>query len=134
ARMYFENYVGAKDAMNNPLDPKGACRQNLVIFVTDGAETCDTQKSNGATLNLTTCVPSAGTFGTFHPEVQACKLFRSSVFPKGIPAYILTDSRLNATEQAAANAIANAGGTGSAIFVSLNNSDAIKQALIDIIA
>ncbi len=41
ARMYFDNYVKPR---REPLDPKGSCRPNLVIFVTDGAETCDTTK------------------------------------------------------------------------------------------
>jgi MYXO-CTERM domain-containing protein len=133
ARMYFENYVGAKDASNKLLDPKGTCRQNLVIFVTDGAETCDTQKNNGATLNLTTCAQTG--YGTFHPEVQACQLFRSAAFaPKGIPTYILTDNGLTAAEKTTANLIATAGGTGQAIFVTLTDTNAVKQALIDIIA
>ncbi len=34
SRLYFENYV-------YPNDPKKACRQNVLIFATDGAETCD---------------------------------------------------------------------------------------------
>ena len=34
SRLYFENYI-------NPNDPKKACRQNIVILATDGAETCD---------------------------------------------------------------------------------------------
>jgi MYXO-CTERM domain-containing protein len=133
ARMYFENYVGAKDVNNKLLDPKGSCRQNLVIFVTDGAETCDTQKNNGATLNLATCAQTG--YGAFHPEVQACQLFRSAAFaPKGIPTYILTDNGLTAGEKTTANLIATAGGTNQAIFVTLTDTNAVKQALIDIIA
>ena len=34
SRLYFENYV-------YPNDPKKACRQNILILATDGAETCD---------------------------------------------------------------------------------------------
>ncbi len=35
SRLYFENYV-------YPDGSEGACRQNIIILVTDGAETCDT--------------------------------------------------------------------------------------------
>ena len=35
-----------------PVDPKGACRTNIIIFVTDGDETCDTGKAGNATLDL----------------------------------------------------------------------------------
>ena len=49
ARLYFDNYVKATAAAPDggtgaPLDPKSKCRKNLVIFVTDGGETCDTTK------------------------------------------------------------------------------------------
>ena len=37
SRLYFENYV-------YPNDPKKACRQNVLIIATDGAETCDTTR------------------------------------------------------------------------------------------
>src|SRR6266545_3454070 len=128
ARLYFENYV-------YPNDPKKGCRQNIVIFVTDGAETCDTTKANGATLNTTTCAQTpAASYGTFHPEVQACLTNHSTVIPKGIQTYILTDAGLSASEQTTANLIAAAGGTTSAIFVTLTDTAAVKQALVDIIA
>jgi hypothetical protein len=128
ARLYFENYV-------YPQDPKKTCRSNVVILATDGAETCDATKNNGATLNTTTCVQSpAGSYATFHPEVQACALNHSTVIPKGVQTYILTDSGLTTAEKTAANLIAAAGGTGQGIFVTLTDTNAVKQALVDIIA
>jgi MYXO-CTERM domain-containing protein len=128
ARMYFENYV-------YPLDPRKACRQNIVIIATDGAETCDTTKANGATLNTTTCAQTpAASYGTFEPEVTACALNHSTVIPKGVQVYILTDNGLTNPEKAAANLIAAAGGTGQAIFVTLTDTTAVKSALVGIIA
>ena len=124
ARLYFENYV-------YPNDPRKDCRQNIVIIATDGAETCDT--TAGTALNTTTCA-TTGTYGAFHPEVTACALNHSAVIPKGVQTYILTDSGLTTNEKAAANRIAAAGGTGSAIFVTLTNTAAVKSALVGIIA
>jgi MYXO-CTERM domain-containing protein len=124
SRMYFDNFVKAKDGMGNFIDPKGACRTNIVIFVTDGEEYCDTSKAGNATLNLTTCAQTG--YATFHPEVQACQLYRTS----NVKTYVLT-------ETGAGNAndlIANAGGTGSAIRVTLTDTAAVKAALIGIIA
>jgi MYXO-CTERM domain-containing protein len=117
SRMYFENFV-------KPNDPKAACRTNLIIVVTDGAETCDTTKANNATLDLTTCAQTG--YGTFHPEVQACQANVTT----GSKVYVLTDT----TTGAANDNIARAGGTGSAIRVTLTDSSAVKQALISIIA
>jgi len=125
SRLYFENYV-------YPNDPKKACRQNILIIATDGAETCDTTKANNATLDTTTCAQTG--YATFHPEVQACLAHHSAVIPKGVLVYILTDSGLNTAEKTAANAMAAAGGTGQAIFVTLTDTNAVKQALVDIIA
>ena len=58
ARLYFENYV-------YPNDPRKACRQNIVIIATDGAETCDT--TAGTKLDVNTCAQT-GTYGTFNPR------------------------------------------------------------------
>jgi len=128
ARMYYENYV-------YPKDPKASCRSNMVILATDGADTCDNTKSNGATLNTTTCVQSpAGSYAQFHPEVQACLANHSKVIPKGVQTYILTDNSLTTAEKTVANLIAAAGGTGQAVFVTLTDTNAVKQALVDIIA
>jgi MYXO-CTERM domain-containing protein len=124
-RLYFENYV-------YPNDPRKACRQNILIIATDGAETCDDTKANNATLDLTTCAQTG--YSTFHPEVQACLARHSAVIPKGVLVYILTDSGLSATDKTNANAMAAAGGTGQAIFVTLTDTTAVKQALVDIIA
>jgi MYXO-CTERM domain-containing protein len=118
ARMYFDNFV-------KPNDPKGACRTNIVIFVTDGDETCDTSKSNGATINTADCT-TTGTWGTFHPEVQACALAVNSK----VKTYVLTD----VSTSAANDAIAKAGGTNAAIRVTLTDTAAVRAALVGIIA
>jgi MYXO-CTERM domain-containing protein len=117
ARMYFDNFV-------KPVDPKGACRTNIIIFVTDGDETCDTGKANNATLNLTTCAQTG--YATFHPELQACQLAVTSK----VKTYVLTD----VSTSAANDAIAKAGGTTAAIRVTLTDTAAVKAALVGIIA
>ena len=127
ARLYFENYVYPFDDTT-----KRDCRSNIVILATDGAETCDTQA--GTKLNLATCAATTGTYGTFEPEVTACQANHSSVIPKGIQTYILTDNGLTTTEKATANKIAAAGGTGQAIFVTLTDTAAVRSALVGIIA
>ena len=125
ARMYFDHYVKV------PLDPKGSCRQNLVIFVTDGSEQCDTARPALTTVVDPTTCAAAATFATYNPEVQACKL---NVLSK-VPVYILTDSSIPAVDKATADRIATLGGTGpKAIYVTLTDSNAVKQALVDIIA
>jgi MYXO-CTERM domain-containing protein len=129
ARMYFDNFVKPNDPLSGKTLPSGkGCRTNIVIFVTDGAETCDTQKNNGATLNYTTCAATG--YGTFHPEVQACQLNVTS----GVKTYVLTDSGLSNTDKTNANLIAKAGGTGQAIFVTLTDTTAVRQALVGIVA
>jgi hypothetical protein len=135
ARLYFDNYVKATapapdGGTGAPLDPKSKCRKNLIIFVTDGGETCDTTKSMGATLDASCNQSPANSFATFHPELQACLLRTVSK----IPTYILTDFTLLTTaEQTEATAIATQGGT-SVINVSLTDSNAVKSALVSIIA
>jgi MYXO-CTERM domain-containing protein len=117
ARMYFDNFV-------KPADPKGACRTNIIIFVTDGDETCDGSKNNNATLNLSTCAATG--YADFHPEVQACLLNVDSK----VKTYVLTDT----STSSANDLIAKAGGTTSAIRVTLTNTAAVKAALVGIIA
>ena len=135
ARLYFDNYVKATapapdGGTGAPLDPTSKCRKNLIIFVTDGGETCDTTKSSGATLDANCNESPANSFATFHPELQACLLRTLSK----IPTYILTDfSLLTTAEQNEATAIATQGGT-SVINVSLTDSNAVKSALVSIIA
>ena len=128
ARLYFENYV-------YPNDPRKNCRQNIIILVTDGEETCDT--TTGTALDINTCAQT-GTYGAFHPEVTACAARHSTVVINkkntGIQTYVLSDAGLDATGQARASRIAAAGGTGAAIFVTLTDTAAVKQALVDIIA
>jgi hypothetical protein len=132
ARLYFDNYVKAKQTTDGgmvPLDPKGSCRQNLVIFVTDGSEQCDTTRpALTSVVDPATCAATG--FATYNPEVQACKL---NVLSK-VPVYILTDNGIAAVDKATANRIAALGGTGSAILVTLTDTNAVKQALVDIIA
>jgi MYXO-CTERM domain-containing protein len=117
ARMYFDNYV-------KPVDPKGACRTNIIIFVTDGDETCDTTKAGNSTLNYATCAQTG--YGTFHPEIQACLLNVNS----SVKTYVLTD----VSTSAANDLIAKAGGTNTAIRVTLTDTAAVKAALVGIIA
>jgi MYXO-CTERM domain-containing protein len=129
ARLYFENYI------YTTTDPKRDCRTNLIIVATDGAETCDATKGSTAKLDTTTCIQTPlASYATFHPEVQACNLNHSSVIPKGVQTYILTDNGLTTAEKATANLIAAAGGTSQAIFVTLTDTSAVKQALVNIIA
>jgi len=126
SRLYFENYV-------YPNDPKKACRQNILILATDGAETCD--ETAGTSIDPVTCAQTpANSYGTFHPVLQACLARRSAVIPKGVLVYILTDSSLTNAEKTTANQMASAGGTGQAIFVTLTDTNAVKQAIVDIIA
>jgi MYXO-CTERM domain-containing protein len=115
ARLYFDNYVKVND-------PKASCRTNLVIFVTDGEETCDT--TGGSALDLATCAQTGYT--AFHPEVQACQLFRTT----NVKTYVLTDTSTGAAN----DAIAKAGGTNAAIRVTLTDTNAVKAALLGIIA
>jgi MYXO-CTERM domain-containing protein len=133
ARLYFDNYIKATqttDAGVVPLDPKASCRQNLVIFVTDGSEQCDTTRpALPAAVDPVTCAATG--FATYNPELQACKL---KVLSK-VSTYILTDNSIAAADKLTANRIATLGGTGpTAIYVTLTDTNAVKQALVDIIA
>ncbi len=87
ARMYYENLV-------KPTDPKGSCRQNVVILVTDGAETCDeTTAPNNTFVTTSTMTPptdlctGGGNYNPFHPVAQACLLQKA-----GIKVYVITDT------------------------------------------
>jgi MYXO-CTERM domain-containing protein len=122
SRMYFDNFV-------KPQDPKGSCRVNVVVLVTDGEEYCDTTAPNN-TFSLANCTGGGTTYSTFHPVAQACQLYRTS----NIKTYVVTDNGLSASELAANDAIARAGGTSAAIRVSLANSDQAKAAIVGIIA
>lgn len=122
SKLYFDNFV-------KPVDPKAVCRKNVVVFVTDGAETCDNSTAPSAAFDTTTCTGGTA-FNPFHPVVQACQLFRQS----GVKMYLVTDSGLSATDLANADRIAAAGGSTSAIRVSLADPNAAKAALVGIIA
>src|SRR4029079_11030030 len=100
-------------------DPRKACRQNVLIIATDGAETCD--QTAGTSIDMTTCAQTpANSFGTFNPALQACVTRHSTVIPKGVLVYILTDNGLSTADKAVANQMAAAGGTGSALLVTLH--------------
>jgi hypothetical protein len=123
--MYYENLV-------QPTDPKGSCRQNVVILVTDGAETCDeTTAPNNTFVTTSTMTPptdlctGGGNYNPFHPVAQACLLRKA-----GIKVYVITDT----TTGAANDTIAAAGGTGTALRVTLNDANAAKTAIVGIIA
>jgi MYXO-CTERM domain-containing protein len=118
ARLYFDNFI------NTAADPRRACRQNVVILVTDGNDTCD--NVSGSALNYQTCAQTG--FSTFQPEVQACKLLRSG---SKVKTYVITDA--NVTGNLNSN-IAIAGGTGGAIKISLTDTAAVTTALVGIIA
>jgi MYXO-CTERM domain-containing protein len=118
ARLYFDNFI------NTTADPRRACRQNVVILVTDGNDTCD--NVSGSALNYQTCAQTG--YSTFHPEVQACKLLHSN---SKVKTYVITDQ--NVTGNLNSN-IAIAGGTNGAIKISLTDTAAVKAALIGIIA
>jgi len=122
ARVYFDGLI-------KPSDPRGACRQNVVVLITDGAETCDDATAPDATFNLATCTGGVA-YDQFHPVAQACQLFRNS----GIKTYMITDNGLPAADLANADRIAAAGGSTAAIRVSLNDANAAKAAVVGIIA
>jgi MYXO-CTERM domain-containing protein len=118
ARLYFDNFI------NTAADPRRACRQNIIILVTDGNDTCD--NTSGTALNYQTCAQTG--FSTYHPEVQACKLLRSA---SGVKTYVITDATVSGNLD---SNIAIAGGTGGAIKVSLTDTAAVTTALVGIIA
>jgi hypothetical protein len=122
ARMYYDGTV-------KPHDPRAACRQNVVVLVTDGAETCDETTAPDGSYDLATCAGGTAP-NPFHPVVQACQLFRQSA----IKTYVITDSGLPSGEIANNNRIAVAGGSGSAITVSLADPNAAEAAILGIIA
>jgi MYXO-CTERM domain-containing protein len=118
ARLYFDNEV-------KPNDPKGSCRENVVVVATDGDETCDDATAPDATFSNTDC-SGGGNYDPFNPIAQACQLFRKS----GVKVYVITDT----TADSANDTIAAAGGTSASIRVSLNDPDQAKSAIVGIIA
>ena len=121
ARMYYDGLV-------KPNDPKSTCRQNVVIMMTDGAETCDPTTAPDNTFTAT-CT-GGGNYDPFHPVAQACQLLHTS----NIKTYFIVDSAIPAADMTAANRMAAAGGTGAAIRVSLADANAAKAAIVGIIA
>jgi hypothetical protein len=118
ARLYFDNFV-------KPADPKASCRQNLVILVTDGQDTCDGgMRATG--FNLQNCQVTSGTYTTYHPDLQACLLYRRS----GVKTYVVADAQTGSLNQN----VALAGGTSGVIRVNFTDAAAVKAALLGIIA
>ena len=117
ANTYFANEI-------IPKDPKGSCRHNVIVIVTDGDDTCDDATAPDSNFNLTTCSGGAA-FDYFNPINQACLLNKM-----GVKVYVITDT----TADNANDAIAAAGGTGASIRVSLNNASAAKSAVVGVIA
>ncbi len=100
-RHYFQKYV-------KPLDPVGACRKNIVLLVTDGAETCAGN------------APAAAT----------------SLFANMVDVFVVAESSSTPAEKTGLDAIAKAGSGNkrTAIFVDFTNAAETKKALINIIA
>lgn len=121
ARLYFDNFV-------KPADPRGTCRQNMIVLLTDGIEFCDTTAPD-STFDMATCT-GGGTFSDFHPIYQACRLRVGS----GIMTYVIADSGLTAPELANNDRIARAGGTVAAVRVSLADSSPAKATIQGAIA
>jgi len=121
-RFYYDHEV-------KPADPRSSCRQNIIILVTDGGETCDEATAPDASFDLSSCSGGVA-YNPFHPVAQACQLFRQS----NIKTYVVTDSGVSSSELTANNRIAAAGGTTAAITASLADPAAAKAAIVGIIA
>jgi MYXO-CTERM domain-containing protein len=117
ANLYFANEIV-------PNDPKGSCRHNVVVIVTDGDDTCDEAIAPDSTFKLSDC-SGGGNFDVFNPINQACQLNKM-----GVKVYVITDT----TADNANDAIAAAGGTVASIRVSLNDANAAKSAIVGVIA
>src|SRR3569623_1888603 len=121
-RLYYDNEV-------KPVDPRGSCRQNIIILVTDGGETCDEVTAPDTNFSLTSCAGGVA-YNPFHPVAQACQLFRQS----NIKTFVVTDSGVSSSELTANNRVMAAGGTTAAITASLADPNAAKAAIVGIIA
>jgi Putative metal-binding motif len=117
ANLYFANEV-------IPKDPKGTCRHNAMVILTDGDDTCDEATAPDNTFNLSDC-SGGGNYDYFNPISQACLMNKM-----GVKVYVITDT----TADNANDAIAKAGGTSVSIRVSLNDANAAKSAIVGIIA
>ena len=125
ARLYFDNYVIPHESSS--VLP---CRNNVIILVTDGGESCDSTLSslNHEPTTLSDC--NGGT--EFNPIRQACLGFvpnpPSHRYP--IRTYVLTQTGITGNN----DRIALAGGTGSAWRADFTHQDEVKVALLAIIA
>ena len=102
ANLYFQNEVV-------PIDPKGSCRHNVMVVVTDGDDTCDDATAPDSTFKLSDC-SAGGNYDVYNPVSQACLLNKL-----GVKVYVITDT----TADNLNDTIAAAGGTGASIRVSL---------------
>ena len=112
ARMYFQNQVIPGE--NPSVLP---CRNNIIILITDGEESCDCADGDP-----NTCSSSC----EFSPVRQAC-LLRTQA---NIRTYVVTLPSL-VTDN---HALAQAGGTGDAIGADFTDADDVKSKLLGIIA
>ncbi len=127
ARLYFDNYVIPHDNPN--VLP---CRNNIVILVTDGGESCDSDLSNLD--HEPTSVSDCSGGAQFNPIRQACLSFvPHSGHPYPVRTYVLTNTGLGGTGSNN-DRIAVAGGTGHAWEADFTNQDEVKAALTQIIA
>jgi Putative metal-binding motif len=117
ANLYFQNEIV-------PNDPKGSCRHNVMVVVTDGDDTCDDATAPDSTFKLSDC-SGGGNYDVYNPVSQACLLNKL-----GVKVYVITDT----TADNLNDTIAAAGGTGASIRVSLNDANAAKGAIVGIIA
>ncbi len=127
ARLYFDNYVIPHE------DPNVLpCRNNVVILVTDGDESCDTSLSslNHEPTTISDC--SGG--NEFNPIRQACLSYVPHTgHPYPIRTYVLTRDGLGGSGSRN-DRIAIAGGTGHAWEANFSDQDEVKEALTQIIA
>ncbi len=104
-KKYYESYVA-----QDPLCREG-CRDNYVIFLTDGLETC------------------VGDLDSLSPVQAATDLYNLEYSPgHNLKTYVIGFG-LDTASQANLNAIAAAGGTGSAYFA--QNVEALVDILVD---
>lgn len=133
AKTYFETSFESK-----PSPIAYSCQQNFVMMVTDGlptGKTDGTLYSAADRTNTYNAVTGTWSFGTAATDaINAVTALRTTTnstkaTPYDIETYILAlgDTVANADAVAVMNAMANAGGTGSALFA--NNSSTFQSAI-----
>jgi hypothetical protein len=132
ARLYFDEYVYPHD------DPtRRPCRYNIVILITDGEESCDTELTSIPVEpdSVDDCV-LAGADHEFNPTRQACLLLIPDAAVNhhhSVKTYVLTDANLENWQIQQNDAIARAGGTGQAVTADFGDADDITAKLLQII-